>query len=350
MSQKIVYPLQAGRGIAAIAVILFHAEGAINQFFNTKEFVFFAFGDAGVHFFFVVSGFIIARSHRSDIGQPNALRSYVLRRLFRILPLFWLIMAVYGLKAFFMNQWDSVYFLKSIFLIPMPELPLLVQSWTLTHEFIFYGLFSICILYGYRAYGIIGLWFFLILVNWYFVGVVSCYGVQSCIWGALLRPINLLFGFGLLAELISRRGERGVLLVLFYFGLIYLFVLILLSFFDYGLDRDLLDVLGYGLASFFLVCGVSALRVAPRVQIVFSWLGDLSYAAYLIHGAVISVAISLTFKVTDDRGLVYICLIPGCVVLTLLFSHLINRFFEVPMAKMVAHLTRKPSSGLQHNQ
>ena len=46
----------------------------------------FAFGNAGVDFFFVLSGFIIYYVHHSDINQPNRVGRYLFRRFTLHLP------------------------------------------------------------------------------------------------------------------------------------------------------------------------------------------------------------------------------------------------------------------------
>ena len=57
----------------------------------------FLFAHAGVDFFFVLSGFIIYRVHRGDIGSPHRLSRYAWRRFVRIYPTYWIILAGFGL-------------------------------------------------------------------------------------------------------------------------------------------------------------------------------------------------------------------------------------------------------------
>jgi peptidoglycan/LPS O-acetylase OafA/YrhL len=54
----------------------------------------FRWGDAGVEFFFVLSGFIIASAHAGDISRPARLIPYLQRRIIRIYPPYWIIFAI----------------------------------------------------------------------------------------------------------------------------------------------------------------------------------------------------------------------------------------------------------------
>ncbi len=350
MSEKILLGLQIGRGIAAIAVVLFHAEGAFNNIFGIATHNIFSFGYAGVHFFFVISGFIIIRSHRLDINRPELFRVFWLRRVFRILPLFWLVMIAYGAKSLLANQWDMDYFLKSFFLLPMPGLPLLVQSWTLTHEFIFYGVFSLLIVLGPKARYIFPIWFVLIIIIWIQRSSATCDSNASCILNAIYNPINLLFGFGMLAEYICRTLNKIVSKAIFWVGILYFAILISLDVFGVLDKGSKLDVFGYGSASFLVLCGLPHLNVNPNFSKVASWLGNTSYSAYLVHGMIISVVISVVRKWIPNENLLYFLGMIIIVVVTLIASTLIFSLFERPLARLLAPMTRRIPKTVASNE
>ena len=81
--------IQAFRGIASIGVLLTHC-GVIFQDQLGRPFLsnLFAFGGAGVDFFFVLSGFIIFYIHEKDINKPDRFKSFLLKRLSRVYPLY----------------------------------------------------------------------------------------------------------------------------------------------------------------------------------------------------------------------------------------------------------------------
>lgn len=342
MSDRIILGLQAGRGVAALAVVLFHAEGAFNNMFGITNSGIFSFGHAGVHFFFVISGFIMMRSHRDDIGRQSLFRIFWLRRFVRILPLFWLIMAVYAAKSLALHQWNAEYFWKSTLLVPMAKLPLLVQSWTLTHEFIFYGFFSLLIAFGGKMKHLISAWSIIIIFMWISRTGTGCDTGFSCTLKAVLNPINLLFGFGMLSENISRNAGKACLKILFWLGCLYLMILIFLEVNGFLNKGSLLDVFGYGTASFLIVCGLPSFSMGPTFSRISSILGNISYSAYLVHGIIISSLFQMAAKWIKNKDVFYLLTMPTAVIVTVVLSMVIFYFFERPLSIWFAPLTRRP--------
>ena len=89
--------IQFCRGIAAVLVVLYHAGRmlALPQYAGHVALGgVFNFGNAGVDFFFVLSGFIIFFVHEKDIGQTQRLPAYIWSRVTRIYPIYWLVTAI----------------------------------------------------------------------------------------------------------------------------------------------------------------------------------------------------------------------------------------------------------------
>ena len=82
--------LQVFRGVAALLVVLHHA-GTFSVGHFGAPFLGNAldWGASGVDFFFVLSGFIIYFIHRPDLGRPERLRGFALKRLVRVYPIYW---------------------------------------------------------------------------------------------------------------------------------------------------------------------------------------------------------------------------------------------------------------------
>ena len=89
--------LQAGRAIAALMVVVFHANIFIlpDQIYRdgTQSWAVFNFGYAGVEFFFALSGFIMVFIHRGDFGHPARVGRFLRKRVERISPVYWVVLA-----------------------------------------------------------------------------------------------------------------------------------------------------------------------------------------------------------------------------------------------------------------
>lgn len=159
--------IEAGRGIAAVAVVLYHAARHVGKALGAPELVtIFQFGHAGVDFFFVISGFIILFVHYRDVGRPERLGHYVGRRLTRVMPTYWVALTLtvllglsgsHALPAFGQAIW-------SILLLPSHHDPILGIAWTLRYEVMFYAVFSLLILNRNAGLAILAVWFLTVLM------------------------------------------------------------------------------------------------------------------------------------------------------------------------------------------
>src|SRR6185503_7562101 len=86
--------LQAGRGMAALMVVLYHAY--IKYGFGGSGFTghIFSLGFAGVDFFFVLSGFIIAYTSYPFIGNKEKTIFFIRKRFLRVYPIYWVYLVV----------------------------------------------------------------------------------------------------------------------------------------------------------------------------------------------------------------------------------------------------------------
>jgi len=153
--------LQAGRALAALLVVLFHL-GLIIA--DAKYFDVpwvgppFRWGDAGVEFFFVLSGFIITSAHAGDISRPSRLIPYLQRRAIRIYPPYWIVFALVCLLALPFGATratlptDLGTLTGAWFLFPQDPAvvggtgsPVIIAAWTLRYEVLFYLFFAILI-------------------------------------------------------------------------------------------------------------------------------------------------------------------------------------------------------------
>jgi exopolysaccharide production protein ExoZ len=193
-----------GRGLAALCVVLFHFEGLTTKYFDRMGANgWFLFGRSGVEYFFVLSGFIIFNVHGREIGEPDKLRAYAIKRLIRILPMFWVVVVPVGL-VFMLDRslgddrnltWSK--FALDSFLVPREGILTLPPAWTLQHEAVFYFVFAMVIL-SIR-------WGWIVFFGWQLACVVTFAFALIPVGYQNLQPLARLFGhenFGFLFGLI----------------------------------------------------------------------------------------------------------------------------------------------------
>ena len=138
--------LDAGRGIASIAVLFSHFFDALTtktMVINTK---FFSGGVFGVIAYFVISGFVIPIS----LERAPSLKSFWINRFYRLYPAYWVAMAfgiVFALthlntsapmEIFRQNFWSNALVNLSMIQMWFWKPNLLPVSWTLNYEMFFY--------------------------------------------------------------------------------------------------------------------------------------------------------------------------------------------------------------------
>lgn len=264
---KRIDTLQAGRALAALAVLASH----VDQSLATKGTPFphwlsliAARGYLGVDFFFVLSGFIIYRTNAEKLALPGWSRHYVHSRLHRIyppyLPIGIAIAIVYTKFPWLSHVERDWSWLPTLTLFPVGQ-PALSVAWTLQHEMTFYVIMWVLFSTRQVLAGCI-IWAALILL------------VRQSI---PLEIINLEFLFGVCAAWLHMNG-RGPGNILLLCGSALLFGAF---FFLLG---DAWRVV-FGLAITFAILPLVRAERAGKLHVpsFAVQLGAESYALYLIH-------------------------------------------------------------------
>jgi exopolysaccharide production protein ExoZ len=286
--------VEAGRGIAALLVVFYHAalhvEGDVPG--SAVLWGLPHFGHAGVDFFFVLSGFIISFVHRTDLGKPDRLGHYLERRFTRVLPFYWLVLGFSLLDTWLLHraQFPGMRELLSNFLLlPQAKDQIVGGAWTLVFELMFYLVFAIAICS--RSIGAV------VLCAWAALVGAGLFLNPSSLSPALVvatSPFCIEFFLGIgAAVFLSQRAVpfSGLLLTIGLMGFA-LAGLCEVAGFLYGFGA--MARLAYGICSFMVILAVVERERSGRLKVprFMAVLGRASYSVYLVH----LIAIGITFK------------------------------------------------------
>lgn len=153
-STPAINPLLPGvmglRGVAALMIVLFHLVHLASNVEVPPVFGFIKthFG-MGVPLFFVLSGFSLMYSTKPHVGRPDWIVTYVLKRVFRIAPLFYMMLALFTVYNFFvlgLKPAIAPLIINALFLhnlVPGVHESIVSAGWTLGVEMLFYAVFPV---------------------------------------------------------------------------------------------------------------------------------------------------------------------------------------------------------------
>lgn len=332
--------LQAGRGLAAFYVLLFHAEVILRLSFPeaAQAPVFFAGGHAGVQFFFVLSGFIMGHIHRNDLGRAGAFQPYLVARFIRIYPPFWCVLAALVAMQIVMGRLEPVLqgnplaWVQALLLFPFEGAPPLTAAWTLSHEILFYLMFGLCILLGRAGMLVFAVWMLACLGS-FVLSDASAFPLSF-----LVSTNNLLFGIGLLAAFLFGTGSiAGNRLVLAVGG-----VFFLLTTFLGDAVPEKWQIILYGLASGLVIHGAANLELRQSLTVppLLERLGDASYSIYLAHGPAMAFVAILLARVEVARAWPPVLQTLILVIVGLIVGIAFHLIAERPLLDRLRRLTR----------
>lgn len=338
--------LQALRGLAALIVVFYHAGGMSTiKFGNSFLNGFFGFGNSGVDFFFVLSGFIIFYIHANDLGKRERLRSFLTKRLVRIYPIYWLInltlIPFYFLFPAFGNGYETQtgVILSSLLLLPQTHEPILSVGWSLTHEILFYVCFALAIVLPRRLSLVFAsIWALATLA----FGALLAFAPglsPSYLAEFILNAHNLEFLAGCGCAYLVRRSDLPFKNALIASGLA-LFVLASLPGFREMAPSGF--VIAYGIPSVLLLLGCAARDIYQplRVPAPFGYLGDASYSIYLCHLPVLQASIKVLAPLHTGDPVIDHLLTFVSISLSLLVGCLVHSWVEKPMLEYFRQRTQ----------
>ncbi len=293
-----IQSIQTLRAGAALAVTFGHLEheAASLPSANGFEPLLLDLTGAGVDLFFVISGFVMVYASRDLFQRRDAVTLFLSRRVFRIVPLYWLISTLFLIMLSTTHTMSSpiptaVEVIKSYAFIPyVPHeggavQPIYKLGWTLNDEMFFYVVFAAALAFPMRQA--------VILVAAVFAGLVGlgiAINPPPGIVATWTNPIILDFTFGTFVALLYQSGVRlrvGSASVMILSGFAGFGVTSALALDAHGAFRPLV----WGVPATLIFIGAvllpSRVPAAGKAPLGLVSLGDASYAIYLLHPIVI---------------------------------------------------------------
>jgi peptidoglycan/LPS O-acetylase OafA/YrhL len=283
------------------------------------------FGHAGVDMFFVLSGFIILFVHAEDIGRPARLGHYLRRRISRIYPLYWAVLAfsvALGARTGLPDPWQ----LGLDALLAPTANPMVEIAWTLQHEMLFYLVFAVLILHRGAGLALFALWFLAVAAATLGLVATPESGLSRVVSA---RNVQFLVGMGCAGLL--RRREAPLPWLLLLGGAVAFVAVGLAENAGLVLRWGALAWAPYGLPSGAMLLGMVSLERQGRLRVPgpFVLLGDASYSVYLLHLSGIRVAWQLAGLLGLHQGLppslLGLALLAGGVLAGLVGTRLVER-------------------------
>lgn len=297
--------LQYLRAVAALLVVYSHTVFQIPQWKNDLDGVLtHDVGLAGVDIFFVVSGFVMWMT-----GRESTPAEFLLRRLVRIAPLYWImtLAAAVAAVAIPYNLVSSIHhltlphLLESLVFVPFPNpdvdeavMPLLVPGWTLNLEMTFYLLFALALLLPAQ-------------LRLYAVGAVLC---ALALVGMLLPAAPPVAAFYLTTRMVefwcgmliaqaslsglTRRLPVPLSVTLLICGFVLLMTLV---------SQTVIHPLPCAIAAAMVVLATVSLEVTRGIRRL-GWLesqGDASYSTYLSHLFMLGIVRTVWYKIYNGH-------------------------------------------------
>lgn len=331
--------LQMLRALAAWLVVLHHYHQQIHGFDKSTLLgrLLVAAGPYGVEVFFVISGFIM---HRSLAGRGQRPADFLMRRINRIVPAYWLATALFAVCVALLGQpdgprtqWDLQRLILSALFIPHEHLggigayPVLTVGWSLNFEMFFYAFLALMLVFAGRFW----MWSTALLLAF-----LPWVWPANAPWAAVLAsPLLLFFVAGLLVsrglQWMQARDAASApswRLALLSVVLVSTWTFVYLGFkplpllwrFDFALR---------------LLTAVAAVVLVIRCErwlagrSALTWLvrlGDASYSTYLVHPIVLLLVMALPWVTQGPelRPLALLAYVTGVLGLSIVFHRYVE--------------------------
>ena len=327
--------IQGARALAASAVAFFHIITSQSKTDAQHMWLAHFDGSWGVDLFFVISGFIMMYITRDTERGSRASTRYLYRRLTRIVPLYWfytiltVLLGVWLLAA--PVAWSKL--IKSLLFVP-DGFPALMVGWTLNYEVYFYLLFAVTLLLPQRLrVAFLSLWFVATCAAGFWHGHPGKYWINK---GFSFYTAPIVFEF-LAGVYIAQAAFAGKFFKpTFSVALIVLSLIAIFAAYLHFGDMELYRAYWWGIPAALIIHAVLSLQhhgwQTPRAC---EKLGDRSYSLYLCHLPVCAVLVILWRHTGASGYAANAAFIALAIAAALVATELSYRLVEQPIEKML---------------
>lgn len=324
--------IQFLRFVAALMVVIYHAGatavqvgGSFPQWFLDLAWI----GSAGVPVFFAISGLVMYHTSARAFARPGAPAAFAVRRLLRIYPVYWFAALLFlAFPPLYLAGWrdDPQGTLLALLLVPGHAAGIITPGWTLAYELYFYGVFAVMLLLpSFAAVLTLSLFFFASVA----AGLVLPFANPLLELATNVQLLVFLSGVLIAHGVLGGAGLRlgiapSLPLALAAVGFALAPVLH---------HQRVPAVVSLGLPAIALVAAAALAEAqgrVPRLVRAWSWLGDSSYALYLVHVLVMWHA-ATWFGPHGDSAAAGGVRVVGLTLLSLAAGFAVHHVFERPL-------------------
>jgi len=369
-AEKKLHGLDFLRALAIIQVMFFHYKG-LGPHPEWMQPV-FEFGWAGVPLFFALSGFLISSQLFAMInrGAEISFKEFFLKRFFRIIPAYLLVVAIYFLVPSFHERealsplWKFLTFTQNIGL-DFRTMGTFSHAWSLCVEEQFYLFFPL-ILIALVYYNRIKQGFIVLLILF-----LAGFALRFMAWNQLVLPYSnngelfypywhkfiyyptyarldgLIFGI-VVAGIFHFRPRLKARLIKYGNAWLALGVAVLIGGYYLSVDQHTLHGSLFSFPVVDFGCGLLVLGAVCNSSILFrfkssfiTFIASLSYSMYLVHKMVFHVTQDKlsSFNLPKESNLMLVC----CALTTIGVAFLLHQVVEKPFMRMRDGILQKPS-------
>ncbi|TVZ61621.1 peptidoglycan/LPS O-acetylase OafA/YrhL [Serratia fonticola] len=292
--------VQAMRGLAALAVMLFHFRWNINLSYPNLGDQLFGWGAIGVDMFFIISGFVITLSAKKLTPGLSAAVVFLKHRARRILPAYFIILLITfilsGAMSTFHYPEKVNNLISAITFSPIDanHSPFYVDDngfygirWTLNYEVLFYLVMAVCLTSKYRWPLLFGMFLLSLVVFPMLAGHsptldVSGYQFNSAYLNLMTNPIIWMFlvgvAFGLVYPYTKKLNSQLRISILIMSIIVIGYCILFTPSWGHGMTMS-----GWYLSIFFIAAVLNDKLITKCIPGFLITLGEISFSLYLIH-------------------------------------------------------------------